>query len=511
MERSKTMKKLFTLLILTLLVLSFSCSGDGSGGAGGTGGSKDSADTSSQSDVSAGSATDTPPQEVRENPSAEAEMVRLMKEAGFKKVYAAIEGGEALLRFEAAEISPDLPDLMLALAYRAAETGTALNLVKVQYYLSGQPYSELIMPVENYRAWTEGGIDDESFDASLIFNDLRSPEARLADELAPLDMEMMELNFTADGAEIDLFYWAETPETFLEDLVLAGMYTLNVLPWADKLRFNYLWDGENSLSVELKTEDLLAVLGREKDPALLEKSMRVERRGDYFAARRLVEQGEGENAGLAFSYRRDDFDQVDRSLWFVWEEKTYRTVYEKLRTENGNLVIEATETDRNPFVFSKAFPLIPDSLIRVKRRVRVHYANDYLNASFSLQQTDHDGLEPSRDANRSGLIGNQYLNFQYDKGRYPITKGLLVSTPGYKENGQFVALEENVFDRWIEEEFEYNTANGEAVYRIDGREFPLQSVKADQPYFRVYMNAYGWYTGHKVEVDYIEIEEIPLN
>lgn len=46
---------------------------------------------------------------------------------------------------------------------------------------------------------------------------------------------------------------------------------------------------------------------------------------------------------------RDDFNSFDPAFWTVIEEKTNNLVPEKAGIDNGNLVIEATVTDRNPF------------------------------------------------------------------------------------------------------------------------------------------------------------------
>lgn len=516
------MKRIKLILILLITIFFLSGCGPQTGDspsaqdASGSGSAEKSADTASGAGAGGGDSAAADLPEVRDYPEAEKEMVRLMKAAGFEEVYAAMEGGEAMIRFAAEQADPDLPEVMFSFAAAAAEMDVYLDMITVQFYINDQPYAEMRVPGETYDRWDAGEIDEDSLQEEIIFNDLRDPAARLADELSYLSMELRDLQYTDEKIEADLYYWADTPEAFIEDLVLAGMYTLNVLPWADSLQFNYLWDADNSLSVELDTEVLLEVLGKEAEPELLLNTMRVQREGDFFKAvwpqeeELDVSSNVADAAGVVSLYRRDDFDTVDKNLWFVWEEKTFETVYEKIRSENGVLVIEALETDRNPFVYSKAFPIIPNSLIRVQRRVRVHYGNEYLNASFNIFQTSHGGQYPSRDSERRGLIGNQYLNFQYDPGRYPITKGLLASVPGYKESGEYIALEENVFDRWIVEELEFNTATGEAAYRIDGREFRFQGEPPTQPYFRVYMNAYGWYTGHKVEVDYLEVEVEPL-
>jgi hypothetical protein len=205
---------------------------------------------------------------------------------------------------------------------------------------------------------------------------------------------------------------------------------------------------------------------------------------------------------------RDDFDSLDFDFWSAVEEKTKRRTDEKLRLEEGSLVIEAVETDRNPFVHSKSIPLPEKGIVQVKRRAKIHRANEYFNGTFSLYQSSMEGIKQSDNGGKEEtkkIAGVQFLDFQYDIGRYPIAKGVLLTAPGYKENGEFAVFDDPPFDQWVEEEIEYNTATGKIVYRLDGESRTVMGEPAELPYFRVYMNAYGWHTGHRADVDYVEI------
>lgn len=209
-----------------------------------------------------------------------------------------------------------------------------------------------------------------------------------------------------------------------------------------------------------------------------------------------------------FSFR-DDFDDLDPDFWTAIEEKTNREVNQKLFIDDGSLVIEAAETDRNPFVHSKALPLPDNGIVTVRRRVKIHNANEYFNGTFSIYQSSREGIKiPEDDTGREeteGIVGVQFLNFQYDPGRFPITDGVLVSAPDYRNSGEYAVIEEAPFDRWVEEEIEYHSGTGEIVYRLDGESRIITGNPAILPYFRIYMNAYGWHTGHRADVDYIEV------
>ena len=245
-----------------------------------------------------------------------------------------------------------------------------------------------------------------------------------------------------------------------------------------------------------------ALSGENLEPGVLRAAMASE--PEYSIVPAYFEDAKTE----LFSFR-DDFDDLDTDFWTAIEEKTDRNVNQKLFIEDGALVIEAAETDRNPFVHSRALPLPDNGIVTVRRRVKVHNANEYFNGTFSLYQSSSDGIKiPADDGGNEetlGITGVQFLNFQYDPGRFPITDGVLLSAPDYKNTGEYAVIEEAPFDRWVEEVLEYNAGTGEITYRLDGESRTIAGNPATLPYFRIYMNAYGWHTGHRADVDYIEV------
>lgn len=204
----------------------------------------------------------------------------------------------------------------------------------------------------------------------------------------------------------------------------------------------------------------------------------------------------------------DEFNSFDQAAWYALEEKTGQSGAHHVSISNDQLVISTTQTDRNPFLYSKAWAIPSSGLLRISRKVRVSYANDYFAGGFYLMQTNSEALQLSQDRKEEVLVGVMHLNFTYDPGRYPLTKGFVAITPDYKTTGNFAAIENAPFGQWVEEVLEYEPATGKARYILNGREYALTSKPADMPWFKVSMNAYGWYTGHKAEVDWIKIEVI---
>ena len=203
-------------------------------------------------------------------------------------------------------------------------------------------------------------------------------------------------------------------------------------------------------------------------------------------------------------FYRDDFDTFDPELWTVIEEKTNNLIPNQAIFQDGNLVIEAAAADRNPLFHSLPIEASPGDIIRVKRRALIHPGNEYANISFRIYGTEGTDLTVSGDIKTETIVTVQYLDFQYDIGRYPISKGILLSVPGYKDSGEYTAWDP-LFDTWVDEELEYHTDTGLVRITINGQTAELQGKPLTLPRFRINMNAYGWHTGHRVSVDFLEI------
>lgn len=198
-----------------------------------------------------------------------------------------------------------------------------------------------------------------------------------------------------------------------------------------------------------------------------------------------------------------DFSTLDKNLWYVREEKTNRDISDQLSTDGGILDISARETDRNPFLYGKPLALPADAVVRVKRRAKLSYANDYFAGAFYLIACDTPSVLPETgDLTLGGVL---HINFSYDPGRYPTTKGFVAIGDDANKPGGNIVIENAPFGEWIEEELIYNSASGSLVYRLNGKDYSVSSVPLSKPYIRVGMHAYGWYTGHKAEVDWLSM------
>lgn len=200
------------------------------------------------------------------------------------------------------------------------------------------------------------------------------------------------------------------------------------------------------------------------------------------------------------------FDSLDQSSLYVVEEKTGNEVPEKIRVENGSLIIESLETDRNPFPYFDSIQLSKGDILTIKSRKRVHPGNDRFVGGLFLYQTDNPDKAPVAGAERLALCDVRYVNFTYDPGRFPVTKGFVVSKEHKYDDNDTYASFEPIYDEWFDESVSYDSASGIVTYKINDNEYQIQSNKLEKEYVRFFLSSYGWHTGHKVEVDSLIVQ-----
>jgi hypothetical protein len=218
-----------------------------------------------------------------------------------------------------------------------------------------------------------------------------------------------------------------------------------------------------------------------------------------------------EQTTVKFTNYHDDFNYFNNNFWMAKEWVTLNDAYNKIKVENGILDMPVEETDRCGFVVSKSIPVEKGDIIKIKRKVKMHYANEYFDAGFELLETDKEGFELSDDRSHwtkplgDGIFNIMYLHYYYEPDGLPITDGVLVN------RGDDYATFNLPFDEWFEEEITYNTATGELTYSINGESKTVKAKPLNKKYVRIMMHPYGWWTGHDVKVDYIDIKVIKGN
>ncbi|WP_457753381.1 hypothetical protein, partial [Thermococcus sp.] len=72
----------------------------------------------------------------------------------------------------------------------------------------------------------------------------------------------------------------------------------------------------------------------------------------------------------------DNFSSLNKNFWFVGEWVTNNGAYDKVRIENGVLVLPVEETDRGPYLLSKPIPVKKGDIVVIERRIYEHYGNE---------------------------------------------------------------------------------------------------------------------------------------
>lgn len=206
---------------------------------------------------------------------------------------------------------------------------------------------------------------------------------------------------------------------------------------------------------------------------------------------------------------REEFNDIDRELWYAGEWQTMFSAYDKLNIENGKLSLLIEETDRGPFILSKPINLKNGDVLSIKRRVKMSYSNEHFTGGLALFETSERDVIPSDMNNFFSSLGNgvvliEYVhNFDYDSNRPG--NHIFRILPRTWEIGGNYQLAEPIFDEWFEEELIYNTATEKIIYRINGEEYTVSSQKMSKRRIRILMHGYGFDTGHELEIDWIEI------
>jgi len=209
-------------------------------------------------------------------------------------------------------------------------------------------------------------------------------------------------------------------------------------------------------------------------------------------------------------YYEDEFDRLNDEFWFVGEWRTTFPAYEKVFIKNGILNIPVNATDRGPFLISKGIPVEKGDIVTVKRRAKLHYANENFTGGLALVQTDNPEIELlSNKGGWSKSIGDALVLVEYvhnydENSKRPGRDIFRVLPPGW-ENSNY-ALFEPKFDEWFEEKIVYDTRNLKITYTLNGNSQKVNGLLLDKPYVKVFMHSYGRYTGHYGKVDDFSIE-----
>ncbi len=189
----------------------------------------------------------------------------------------------------------------------------------------------------------------------------------------------------------------------------------------------------------------------------------------------------------------DDFNDgiLDTNKWIhigiskkvPWVDKPGASVKEA----NGILTISEDRTDAGGAVKSIPFTVKRGDILKLTREVRIFPKGNFRNTSAFITEK-----------------GKPVAQYRYFYKYKKFKNGVYFDYDG----------KESVvppWGKWFTEIVTYNTKTGETTYSIPGRgkmsrKFGTLPVST----FQLLFDAYGWFTGHKVEIDYVKLEKLTV-
>lgn len=168
------------------------------------------------------------------------------------------------------------------------------------------------------------------------------------------------------------------------------------------------------------------------------------------------------------------------------------------------------DTDRGPILVSDPIELGPGDIISITRKVRMQYANDYFSGAMRITALENGelNLTPGTDrwdSNLGQIVANvDYLHYFYMDDHKAATDGFVlydVSAGGFSA----AKIQTPVFGEWFDETLTYNASTGETSWTFNGDTSTAQGLPLQQPAISVIMHCYGWYDGHSMDIDELEI------
>ncbi|MCT4633276.1 MAG: hypothetical protein N4A76_11095 [Firmicutes bacterium] len=217
-----------------------------------------------------------------------------------------------------------------------------------------------------------------------------------------------------------------------------------------------------------------------------------------------------ENKEDDFFYR-DTFDSLNKDFWYVGEWKTMFEADDKAILEDSKIKLVVNETDRGPFLLSKPLEIEKGDIISVKRKIKVMYNNNNFSGGFALLGTDEEEIRPKILEDKwsrglgNGIVLIEYVHNYLEESVRPGRDIFRVLPPTWDKYNNYEIIEP-IFDEWFEEELIYNTEIGSIRYIINGTEYSVKGLPFTKKYIRIFTHSYGYYTGHSMEIDWVEIE-----
>lgn len=219
----------------------------------------------------------------------------------------------------------------------------------------------------------------------------------------------------------------------------------------------------------------------------------------------------GETEDMKIEIYRYEFDEIDKSDWMIGEWGSNEPDYSLGEVSNG--VLKLNTTDVIPYMRSKPFKIENGDVISIKRKMKIEYSEDSLNAGTILYSSEYENgnLIPQNEivtwgeSSGEALVLVEYVhNFSEDQER-PGKDVFRLLAPDWDENNNYVLID-SVFNEWFEEEIVFDTRSNKITYIVNGETFRIYSGVQVDDSMRIMMHPLGSGWGNSMEIDYIEIE-----
>ncbi|HRB28764.1 MAG TPA: hypothetical protein PK517_01145 [Nitrosomonas sp.] len=175
-----------------------------------------------------------------------------------------------------------------------------------------------------------------------------------------------------------------------------------------------------------------------------------------------------------------------------------------VREEDGILKILTNQTDNGGVLSSTPFKL-PEGVLTLTRKVKLHYGNEFAMPWISLSY--RDGLNALNN-----LFSIYYGQMSYNGAPHQSVYGTFLapgnSSPHSRESGGMTVKGSKpvLWNEWFDETITYDRSTGKVRYSGNGMEIEGTApiLPAETPVWLM-ISAWGWYTGHSHFMDDLEV------
>ncbi len=202
----------------------------------------------------------------------------------------------------------------------------------------------------------------------------------------------------------------------------------------------------------------------------------------------------------------DDFENLNKARWYAGEWLTHHPIGDEISIVDGIVSLAVKQNDKAPYLLSQPIEIADYDIIKIKRRVKLHYGSDYFAAGLVVFESDSDRFKPKLDSALpfgDAVVMVEYAHDFGDNTSRPGEDVIRILAPDWQVNDNF-KLAPIVYDKWFTEELIIDNS-GKITYYIDNEPYQLKGNGINSDYFRLWMHGYGAYTGHNVEIDWIDI------